>query len=285
MRCASCGHAWKEPAPSEAMAAVTAAAPQPMSFAADPPSIDEPPPPKPSGRLRADVSARLREEAAEKRKTREAAAVGAVWAVLGVGFCIVMLGAVVFRTDVVRLVPATAGAYAFARMPVNPTGLAIEAVQGGPGLKDGRAALNVSGVERNVETHPREAQPLRISLIDKAGKKLASQIANPPPGAIQPGETRPFTLSFFDPPLQAASFQVEFAFDLIKPAPKAVVRKPAAPAAPAPPPPSVAMKLRGAAPAPIPAGPAPAAGPPKDAAPLPASSPYALPPAAAASHG
>ena len=202
------------------------------------------------------MSSRLRDEAAEKRKTREAAAVGAVWAVLGAGFCILALGAAIFRTDVVRILPATAGAYAFIRMPVNPTGLAIEAVRGGPGLLNGHAALTVSGVERNVETHPRDAAPLRISLLDKGGHKLTGQVASPPAsGPIQPGETRPFT--------------------------RPVQRR--APPSPSPKPPALpaaALKLRGAAQPPsVPALQA------KDAAPLPASSPYALPASAASPHG
>lgn len=266
VRCAACGHAWREGA--------NAAEPPPAAIVTAP--EPEPEPAKPRG-VRADVSSRLREEAAEKRKTREAAAVGAVWAVLGAGFCILALCAVVFRTDVVRLLPATAGAYAFARLPVNPVGLSIEAVQGGPGLKDGRAALTVKGMERNVETHPRDARPVRISLLDKAGGKLVSAVASPDDGPpIQPGETRPFAVSFLDPPLQAASFQVEFAFD-VAPAPR---RPKGRPAPPSPPMPSAALKLRGAALAP-PVPPVQA----KDAAPLPADSPYALPAAAKPSHG
>ncbi len=279
VRCASCGHAWREPAPT--LEGATDSLPfSPATVELAPDSV------KPRA-ARDDVSSRLRDEAAEKRKTRQAAAVGAVWAVLGAGFCILALGAVLFRTDVVRLLPATAGAYAFVRMPVNPTGLAIDAVQGGPGLKDGRAALTVKGVERNVETHPREAAPLRISLLDKGGHKLASQVAGAPAGgAIQPGETRPFSLSFLDPPMQAAAFQVEFAFDAMKP-PARPMRRPAArtasPTVPAKPPPvlpSTSLMLRGAAPAPA-VAPIQA----KDAAPLPAGSPYALPQSAASPHG
>jgi hypothetical protein len=193
---------------------------------------------------------------------------------------------------VVRLAPATAGAYAFVHLPVNAVGLSIEAVQGGPGLQDGRAALHVSGLVRNVETHPRAERPLRVILLDKAEHRLAARIVTPPPGEIQPGETRPFSTSFLDPPLQAAGVQVEFVLD------------PAAPKAKATPHPAktpvVELKLRGTAPAPAPVTristtlaptPAPMAANPipaariKDAAPLPASSPYALPAAAARTHG
>jgi hypothetical protein len=222
-----------------------------------------------------DAPKKLRAAAAEKRATREAVATGVVWAGLGAGFCALVLGAVVFRTDVVRLLPSAAGAYAFARMPVNPTGLAIEAVQGAPGLKDGHADLTVSGALRNVETRIRTALPLRVLLIDRSGKRVASQLLAAT-GPLKPGETRPFSVSFLDPPLTAASFQVEFAFDAVK---KPIV----SPTHPAPAP----MALRGMAGAAavghVPAQPnvaAPTAV--KDAAPLPANSPYALPSAPAA---
>lgn len=286
VRCAGCGHAWREagsgvnayaaPLTLQPSFAPAAAAPA-FGSAAEPPV---------RLRVRGDVSSRLREEAVEKRKTREAVAVGAVWAVLGAGFCVLALCSVIFRADVVRLFPGAAGAYAFVRMPVNPTGLAIEGVQGGPGLQDGRAALKVSGVERNVETGARDAAPLRVSLLDKGGRKLASTVVEPPSGAIQPGETRAFTAAFIDPPLEAASFQVEFAFDAMKAKAKMRPRPAAEPrlvhaANPSPAPaPSAVLKLRGTTEAPAPTAPAA-----KEAAPLPATSPYALPPAARPSHG
>ncbi len=280
VRCAQCGHAWREAAPAAAFSMD-----EPLSFA---PRDDAPPvaieaPVKLKGRVSADVSSRLREEAAEKRKTREAAAVGAVWAVMGAGFCVLALVAVIFRTDVVRILPATAGAYAFARMPVNPVGLAIDA-DGGPTLKDGHAALTITGNMRNIETHPRDPAPLRVMLLDKANHRLLSQVITPGGGPIQPGELRAFSASFVDPPLQAAGFQVEVDFDAIK----ASTSKHAAPkvihtvtrAAPVAPTPAVTMKLRGPAPAP-PASPLEA----KEAAPLPPGSPYALPASAKAPHG
>ena len=270
VRCASCGTTWREGATAGA------AIPPPLSLQpASAPVAD-------AGGLAAvrerlsqsDAPKKLRAAAAEKRATREAVATGVVWAGLGASFCALALGAVIFRTDVVRLMPATAGAYAFVRMPVNPTGLAIEGVQGAPGLKDGHADLTVLGSLRNVETRLRTAAPLRVLLLDKGGKRLASQLVTPT-GALKPGETRPFSVSFLDPPLAAASFQVEFAFDPMK--------KGAAPVSsqsgPAP------MKLRGmastAAIAAVPAQPTVAAPTGvKDATPLPTSSPYALPDAA-----
>jgi predicted Zn finger-like uncharacterized protein len=298
VRCASCGHAWRQEADTAAYGALPSLRPS-----AEPPSEPatatgfEPVTPADEapvalrGRTAPPVSTRLRVEAAEKRKTREAAAVGAVWAVLGASFCVLGLMAVMFRVDVVRLIPSTAGAYAFAHLPVNAVGLAIEQVQGGPGLEDGHAAMRVSGVVRNVETHPRAIRPLRVVLLDKAQHSLMARIVDPPKGEVQPGETRPFTTSFLDPPLQAAGIQVDFVLD-----------PPRAPARPAKAK-ATAVKLRGMAPALIPAAttarvttalkgkiptdlvtPIPAARI-RDAAPLPASSPFALPASAQHAHG
>ena len=276
VRCASCGTTWRYVAED---GAAPSAMPPPLSLQpAGAGAVLEEADGLSAVRERlsksADAPKKIRAAAAEKRATQQAVATGVVWAGLGAGFCALALGAVLFRTDVVRLAPATAGAYAFARMPVNPTGLAIEGVQGAPGLKDGHADLTVSGSLRNVEARLRPAAPLRVMLLDKSGKRLASQIVTPT-GALKPGETRPFSVSFLDPPLAAASFQVEFAFDAAK--------KSAAPASPhsAPAP----MTLRGMAStasiAPVPAQPtvtAPTGV--KDATPLPTNSPYALPAAA-----
>jgi predicted Zn finger-like uncharacterized protein len=279
VRCASCGHSWRQAGAS------STAFDTPLTLA---PNFEPSPPPaaaevsEPPVKLRgarADVSSRLRKEAHEKRRTREAAAVGAVWALLGAGFVVLALVAVIFRTDVVRLMPTTAGAYAFVRMPVNPIGINIEAPQITPGLKDGHAAMIVTGLERNIDAHPRNAAPLRVSLLDKANQKIASQVVTLDGGPIQPGETRPFTLTFIDPPLQTNGAQAEFAFDRMTPKKPATAPRAVAAAKPGPTA-AEALQLRGAAPAP--ASPPVAA---KEAAPLPANSPYALPKVAETPHG
>jgi predicted Zn finger-like uncharacterized protein len=251
VRCAACGGSWR----AAPVAAVPAEPPLELSLS---PETERPGEARP-----APLPKRLRAKAEEKRKSREAVAVGVAWAGLGAGFVALMLGAVLFRVDVVRLWPQAASAYAFARMPVNPTGLAIEGVQGQPNLIGGHAALSVTAVERNVETEPRASMPLRVVLYDKAGKRLTSMVAAPPPRAIAPGETRPFAVNFIDPPTEGASFVVEFAFDKVTPPAKAAPSRPAR------------LTLRGPMTPPAPVIQA------KTAEPLPASSPYALPAAAA----
>jgi hypothetical protein len=271
VRCASCGNSWRAEPPG-GLAAAPEPAPAAPSLAIEPLSATPEPEETPS--RPAPLPKLIRAEAEEKRKSREAVAAGVGWAALGAGFVALVLGAVLFRVDVVRLWPQTASAYAFARMPVNPTGLAIETVQGQTELIAGHAALSVTGVERNVETTPRLSMPLRVVLYDKGGKRLISAVSAPPQQPIAPGETKAFALHFIDPPPEGSSFVAEFAFDKVPP-------KAAAKGAPASTPKTERLALRG--PAGVPgSAPAPAATPPaavmqaKPAKALPDDSPYAL---------
>jgi predicted Zn finger-like uncharacterized protein len=265
VRCASCGNSWR----AEPMGGLEPTLSLDPVNAADDVAAPSRAAPLPK---------RIRAEAMEKKKARQAVAAGVAWAGLGAGFVALVLAAALFRVDIVRLWPQTAGAYAFAKMPVNPTGLSIETVQGQPNLINGHAALSVTAVERNVETLPRTSMPLRVILYDKAGKRLTSAVAAPPIRQIAPGDTRPFAINFIDPPAEGSSFVVEFAFDKVPPA------HPPTRTAPMP----VKLALRGSARAPsaVMTSPAPTPAAPQEAKPLPSNSPYALPASASteASH-
>lgn len=247
VRCASCATEWR--AETDA---------PPLELLPEP-SADEPAKPAPlPNTYRAKVAAR--------RQTRAAVTTGAVWAGLSVAFVTVALGAVLFRTDVVRAFPRANAAYAAIRMPVNPTGLALDGVQGGPGLENGRQMLQVAGMLRNVEAAGRAPAALRVSLYDKSGHRVAEQRLPATGEAIAAGEARPFRAVFFDPPLAAAEFGVDFDWTAAPAPHKAGPTRSAAPAhtlAPAP-----AHEV-----AALPAH----AGPVHEATALPADSPYALP--------
>ncbi len=241
VRCAGCGGSWRAtPEPGaleitgEPTAAAEAAAPLPMAY-------------------RAKVAA--------QRQTRRAVAAGVVWAGLSAAFAVTASAAVLFRVDVVRAFPRANAAYAAVRMPVNPTGLALEGVQGGPGLENGRQVLVVTGALRNVETAARAPAVLRVSLFEHGGRRAVAALVRPSGGEIGPGETRAFRAVFLDPPIAAAEFGVDFAWDVPAPGRRAA------------PHPSVVATAPEAA--------APPRGPVAQAQALPADSPYALAPTAA----
>lgn len=247
VRCASCSAEWRAEADTPALELQSQG----------PASEGSKPAPLPNA-YRAKVAAR--------RQTRQAVTAGAVWAGLSVVFVTIALAGVLFRTDVVKAFPRANAAYAAIRMPVNPTGLALDGVQGGPGLENGRQMLQVTGALRNVEAAGRAPAALRVILYDKAGRRVAEQRLPASGAEIAAGEARPFRAVFFDPPLNAAEFGIDFDWAAAPPhrkAPASHVRTETHA-----PPPAAAHELP-------PAG--AHAGPIAEAAPLPADSPYALP--------
>jgi hypothetical protein len=174
---------------------------------------------------------------------RQAAVTGVAWAAAAVVVIALVGTGVVFRDGVVRAWPPTASFYAAIGLPVNPTGLVIEQVRAEPSLQEGHATLAISGVIRNVVDHAVVAPPLRISLVNAQGKRVAGQITALENARIPPGETRHFVTSIFDPPYSAANLQIDFFWqDARTGAPVRPVRGPAA-AIPA----SPGFTLRGAA--------------------------------------
>lgn len=207
----------------------------------------------------------FRQKATTERRVREAAATGVIWAGMAVALVAVAGGAAVFRGSVVDVWPAAASAYAAVGMPVNRVGLEIEDVRAEAALQDSQAALAVSGLMRNVEDRPVKAPPLLIELKNKAGKVVFRKIAAPADPLIPPGETRHFAVALLDPPNTAATLEVSF--ELAKGA-----KGEHEPDHPGEAPESRKLALRGSM-AVVPVPPAATA----DAAPLPESSPYALP--------
>ena len=264
VKCSSCGNRW------------TAHAEPELELFADPHALDEARPPVakvddiPVSALPGEELPKVfRQKATTERRVREAATAGVVWAGMAVALVALVTAGVVFRGTVVDIWPSAAGAFAKVNKPVNRLGLTLEDVRAEPSLQDGHAALAVSGVIRNIESHPVTAPPLRISLVNKAGKVVAAKLASPADPVVPPGETRHFAIVMLDPPSTAAFLDAGFEFSPKSKAAKG--EKPHAPEKPGHAPETKRLDLRGAAEAPhVP--PAEAA----EATPLSADSPYAL---------
>ncbi len=260
VRCAACGARW------------TARAEEPLELSPEP-VLDAAPAEEPAAAptLAADELPKLfRDRAQAKLKERQAVATGVVWAGMAGVFALILGMTVILRQDVARIFPRAAGAYAMAGLPVNLVGLTIEGQHAQPTLMEGHAALTVTGALRNVRDFAITPPPLKISLLNPAGRPVAVKIEYPS-GSIPPGEARHFVVNMLDPPISATDVEIVFAPDA--PQRKAVP----APAVPAP----TKLSLRGAAdvsaPAPAAQGPLVPAITAQDAKPLPSSSPYALP--------
>ncbi len=242
VRCAACGQSWRahfeeplELTASSEEGAVARGAGDPLSFRppeaqsfADSPLSEVP----------ADELPRaIRAKAEQQRRMRRAATAGVVWGVMGACFALLFGAAYLFRVDVVKLYPKAAGAYAMAGLPVNPTGLQFEKVAANA-APDGLQAILVTAGVRNVESQTARTPPIRVSLLDKNGQRISSQVVRLSQASIAPGQAAALSVSLPDPKGATAGVGLDFALDLMpRPAPAkaraAPIAHPPAPAAPA----------------------------------------------------
>jgi len=252
VKCSNCGARWTalkdgaaETAPKPA-AAPPKPLPTPTPVAVDDDLVvegpSEPPVIPPVGKSRPAAQ-------------REAAGKVTIWAISAAVIVGLVAGLIIFRAQVVGIVPATQAAYAGLGLSVNRLGLVIEAVRIEPTFQGGRPVLAVTGAIRNVRDTAVTSPDLRISLLDKAGKPMVEKIAGPIDPNVPAGAIRHFAFAIVDPP--AGFHDLEVAFDAM---PKAAVARVAAPA----PTPRAADA--------VPGGPAPV-----EARSLPPGSPDALP--------
>jgi predicted Zn finger-like uncharacterized protein len=178
---------------------------------------------------------------------REAGGKVLVWALSAAVVAALIAGAVIFRTEVVRLLPASQAAYAGLGLPVSS--LVIEKVHAEPAFQGGRPVLAVTGQIRNTRDTAALVPALRVSLLDRSGKPVAVKIAKPIDAQAPARAVWHFSIAIVDPPASVHDLEVTF---------QAAGAKAAAP-------PRAAEAILGA-PQPI------------DAKPLPADSPDALPP-------
>ena len=142
---------------------------------------------------------------------QEAAGKVVVWAVAGVIIVGLIASAILFRSQVVQLLPASQTAYAGIGLPVNALGLVIEGVSAKPVFQGGRPVLAVTGVIRSVHDTAVSAPALRISLLDRTGKPVAVKVATPLDAGVPAHATRHFAIAIVDPP--ASVHDLEVAFD------------------------------------------------------------------------
>jgi predicted Zn finger-like uncharacterized protein len=203
VKCAHCGHAWREMPPADSPLA--AAPPAPAAEA--PPAEDAPAP----GAARRAAILREKKDRAKRQALQSATINTAVWAGLAAAVVLLLGLAVVFRETVVKLSPGTATAYAAIGLPVNRAGLLIEGVKASPGTLAGRKVLMVTGQLRNVAGAPVPPPAFRIDILDGVGHPLDHRVVLlQAASALKAGETRIFSLAIADPPQGAQDVDVTF---------------------------------------------------------------------------
>lgn len=216
VRCKTCGHDWRaslEDAPLELEPATEGLNPAEHASSETPPeSLAETPAP--------ELPRAFRARAERKRRTRQAAAAGAAWAAAAAVVLGLITGGVLFREEIVRKFPATAGAYGALGLDVNIVGLEFEAQRARVAPHDpGR--IVVSGAVRNIRETEVSSPPIRVILQDERGVEIASRVVRPDGPPILPGKVQGFATVIADPQGKAAGMTTKF---ILEPARKAPSR-------------------------------------------------------------
>ncbi|MFL5296693.1 MAG: DUF3426 domain-containing protein [Phenylobacterium sp.] len=211
VKCSSCGAKWTA-LPQGLGQAEPAAAPRrqpPPAPSVDPPPEDDIVVGDAEPEAEPAISPRL---AARRALPPPAPPENRAWVwVVAAGVVVGLVASlIVFRSDVVRIWPASRAAFAGVGLPANPLGLVIEKVRADPTFQGGRPVLAVSGQIRNVKTTAAMAPSLRVSLLDRAGKPLVAKVAKPIDGRVPAGAVRHFAIAIVDPPANVRDLQVTF---------------------------------------------------------------------------
>jgi predicted Zn finger-like uncharacterized protein len=207
VKCSSCGHRWlagpdgpiveadrTAPPPPPMEVEPEAAAPEPEVA---PEEVDPPPP----------FRRPIRPVPVARADGRSSAL---VWAGAAALAAALIAGVIVFREQVVRIWPKSSAAYAGLGLEVAGGGLVLEQVQVKPDFLGGHPILAVTGAIHNVRDVPVEAPPVRLTLLNRAGKPVAAKIARPDDATIPAGARRGFAVNMLDPPATARDLEVRF---------------------------------------------------------------------------
>ena len=204
VRCARCGHTWRETAPEAALPADDSPLPPP------PPPPLEPPPRERVPELTAEQRRQL--PALPPRQPRWGAAIAwsltAIALLAGLGYA-----AIVERDRVVGVLPAAGALYARAGFPVGDGGLGLEFrnVTTSREMENGLPSLVIAGEVKNVSSIARAVPKLVVTLRDRSERDLQDMTVAAPADRLQPGESVPFHTSITQPAEEASGVVVTFA--------------------------------------------------------------------------
>jgi predicted Zn finger-like uncharacterized protein len=203
VKCTNCSHRWR--AYQDRHEPEKEAPEDDLVF--EEPTPPEAPPEDDIEFVAAAVAPVRKPEPAKKKKAPVGVAIaaGVLTALVVAGGAIVLL-----RQQVAGMFPGTAPIFAAIGLPVNTIGLVLQDVKSKPMLQGGRPVWSVTGAVRNVRDEPVAAPPIRLSLLDKSGKEVATLVADALNARVPPGAVRYFAITMPDPPAGAEELEVRF---------------------------------------------------------------------------
>jgi predicted Zn finger-like uncharacterized protein len=121
-----------------------------------------------------------------------------------------VLALMIWRVEVVRLLPQTAGFYKLAGLDVNLRGLAFKDVKVATETVDGKPVLVIEGMIVDQARKPVALPRLRFSVRDAQGAEIYAWNAVLEQSTLNPGEKAWFRSRLASPPAQARNIDVRF---------------------------------------------------------------------------
>ena len=212
VRCAKCGHQWKQ-TPAEDLAedlaedAAEDAATAPLADAVE----DAAPPPLEAGPRAIPTGSDL--PAFPRKPTRRSAAVG--WVALAAAVIAVLGGGTVARDEIVAFWPPAAQLYELAGLEIEslPFGLEFRNLKNSERTEDGVKVLIIEGEVKNISKFTYEVPKLRAALRDAEQDEIENWIFSAVQARLLPGESAPFVTQVKDPPPEATEVTITFVND------------------------------------------------------------------------
>jgi predicted Zn finger-like uncharacterized protein len=126
------------------------------------------------------------------------------------GMAALVVGLVIWRVDVVRLLPQTAGFYRLVGLEVNLRGLVFKDVKVSGETAEGKPVLVIEGVIIGEAKKPVELPRLRFSVRDAQGAEIYAWNALLEQPVLKPGEKAWFKSRLASPPPEGRAIDVRF---------------------------------------------------------------------------
>jgi predicted Zn finger-like uncharacterized protein len=121
-----------------------------------------------------------------------------------------VLALVIWRVDLVRLLPQTATFYKMVGLEVNLRGLAFRDVKISTETVEGKAVLVIEGVISGEAKKPVELPRLRFSVLDAQGAEIYAWNAVLEQTVLRPGEYTRFKSRLASPPPEGRNIDIRF---------------------------------------------------------------------------
>jgi hypothetical protein len=121
-----------------------------------------------------------------------------------------VLALVIWRVDVVRLLPQTAAFYNMVGLDVNLRGLMFKDVKVSTEIVEGKTVLVIEGAISGETRKPVELPRLRFSVRDAQGAEIYAWNAVLEKPVLQPGERALFKSRLASPPPEGRNIDIRF---------------------------------------------------------------------------